>query len=122
MGRRSEETRVSELPHGSYCLFRVSWSLGLVFVWGDVSEKDLVKGGAPQTQAGAGAEEEPVLYRGDCSQGGRAHPACLRCWEGGGPSGMTEPLAGSSPSPLPVLYLHPAGGFPKSERRSRLTS
>lgn len=64
MGRRSEETRVSELPHGSYCLFRVSWSLGLVFVWGDVSEKDLVKGGAPQTQAGAGAEEEPVLTEG----------------------------------------------------------
>lgn len=31
----------SELPHGSYCLLGVSRSLGLVFVWGDVSEKDL---------------------------------------------------------------------------------
>lgn len=76
----------SELPRGSCCLFRVLWSLGLVFVLDDASEEDFAKDRAPETQAGAEAEEQPELTEGTVPRGGRA---CLQSWEGGGPSGMT---------------------------------
>lgn len=62
------------------------WSLGLVIVLDDASEEDFAKDMAPETQAGAEAEEQPELTEGTVPRGGRAR---LQSWEGGGPSGMT---------------------------------
>lgn len=79
----------SELPHGSYCLLGVSRSLGLVFVWGDVSEKDL---------------EGPTWRASDLENG--------ESYQDDKASGLFLPQS----SPSAQFYRDPAGGFPKSER------
>lgn len=79
----------SELPHGSYCLLGVSRSLGLVFVWGDVSEKDL---------------EGSTWHAFDLGKG--------ESYQDDKASGLFLP---QSP-PSAQFYRDPAGGFPKSER------
>ena len=71
--------------------------MGLVFVLDDASEEDFAKDRVPETQAGAGAEEQLGLTEGTVPRGGRA---CLRSWEGGG---MTSPLVG--PPSYPIVLM-----------------
>lgn len=86
----------SELPRGSYCLFGVLRSLGLVFVLDDASEEDFVKTGPLRPKQELEQRSSSDLPRGLSSQE-EGHASGL----GKEPSGITLPLVG--PPSYPIL-------------------
>lgn len=98
----------SELPRGSYCLFRVLWSLGLVFVLDDASEEDLAK------------DKGPLRPKQELEQRSSLEGHASGLGKGEGCQGW-QPLVGSPATPQCSLVLTTCWRLSKVNR-SKLTS